>query len=581
MHRRPCPGCAARGRSVTVAVCAGLAASLALAGCPGAERDRFPARASRTVVRRIEAGAARSAATAASQGTAADPAAPPKPAPAGEVRLALTDALRYALANNHDIQVAGYGPPLADEDVIHAEALFDPAAFFSNNLSRVNRLPQSISEIGRTPDQHVIENRWSAQYGVRKRALSGGTVSLYQDLGYLLSNSRYTIPDPQYTANLTTELKQPLLRGFGDPINRGAIRVANLSTDVSFQDFRTKVMTAVTETVSTYWQLAFDLESVRVTRNTLELAREVLRRETERLADGLSTPLSVDRAQAAVSTREAELVRAEVRARNSMDHLKLLLNADEFPLDGNVRVVPGEEPQFYVFEVDRPAAVAKALIHRPDLETARTAIAINQVRLDVADRERLPKLDATLRYTLNGLGHESGDAVEMLDPGGPFGWVAGIEFELPLGNRSAESDRRKRLLEYQQSLVEADRQISRAIQDVNQAVRSILSARDEVEATLRARIAADRTVKGEFVRFELGQVTNEELLRSQEVLGAAESNHLLALLNFNIALVNLAKAQGTLLEDHGIEVVRPKGPPSAAEPVRVQFRAPAPPARPR
>ena len=580
MDRRPCPGCAAKRRAVAAAVCAGLAACLALAGCPGAERDRFPARASRTVIRRIEAEAARSAATAAANQAAA-PAAPPKPAADGEARLALIDALRWALANNHDIQIAGYGPPLADEDVIHAEALFDPAVFLSNNFNRTKRPIQTTIDTGRTADEHLIENRWSAQYGIRKRALSGGTVSLYQDMGYLLSNSRYTIPDPQYTANLTTELKQPLLKGFGDPVNRGAIRVASLSTDVSFQDFRAKVMEAVTETVTTYWQLAFDLESVRVTRSTLDMAREVLRRETERLADGLSTALSVDRAQAAVSTREAGLVRAEVRARNTMDHLKLLLNADEFPLDGNVRVVPGEEPQFYVFEVDRPAAVAKALIHRPDLETARTAIAINQVRLDVADRERLPKLDATLRYTLNGLGHESGDSVEMLDPGGPFGWVAGIEFELPLGNRSTESDRRKRLIEYQRSLLEADRQITRAIQDVNQAVRTILSARDEVEATLRARIAADRTVKGEFVRFELGQVTNEELLRSQEVLGAAESDHLLALLNFNIALVNLAKAQGTLLEDHGIEVVRPPGPPSVAEPVRVQFRAPARPARPK
>lgn len=275
MHRRPHGTCAIRRASVAVAVCAGLAACLALAGCPEAQRDRSQARASRSVVRRMRADAARTRAAARSAQADAGPNALPKPSPEGEVRLTLLDAIRYALANNHDIQIAGYGPPLMEEDVIRAQAVFDPAVFLSNNFNRAKRPIQTTIDTGRVADASLIENRWSSQYGIRKRMLSGGTVALYQEMDYLRSNSRLTTPNPQYTGRLATELSQPLLKGFGDPVNRGAIRVANLSADVSFQEFRLKVMGAIGEVVTTYWQLTFDLESVRVGRQTLEMAREL------------------------------------------------------------------------------------------------------------------------------------------------------------------------------------------------------------------------------------------------------------------------------------------------------------------
>jgi len=548
---------------------------LVLGGCTDMTREPPTERVTPRAVQR--AAAARSAAATAAADEAEAPALPPAPPPAltptadGEVRLMLLDAVRHALAHNHEIQIAGYGPPIAREDIVQAEAVFDPSVFLSNTFNRVDRPTQTTIDTGVVTDDELVENRWSSQYGLQDRMLGGGTVALYQDMSYLRSNSRLTLPNPQYVSGLTTELNQPLLKGLGDPVNRAAIRVANLNHDVSHQAFRQKVMEVVAETVTTYWQLAFDLEEVRVSQNTLDLAREVLRREKERLGGGLSTNLSVNRAQAAVATREAALVRARIEARNTMDQLKLLLNAPDLPLDGNLRLVPGEAPQFYILDVDRNAAVAKAMIYRPDLENARTAIAINQARLHAADRERLPKLDAVLKYTLNGLDRRLGSALDMQDPGGPFSWTAGFQFEMPLGNRAAESDHRKRLLEYEQSLVEADRQVAIAIRDVNLAVRRILSARDEVEATLRAKTAADETVRGEFVRFELGQVTNEELLRAQENLGAAERDHLQALLTFNLSLIDLSKAQGTLLEDQGIEVVPPRGPRSEVRPVQVRF----------
>lgn len=597
---RHCPRCLA------MALGGGMIALVAFAGCRTAA-DREADKTSDAVLQRMEAGLdpATAAEPAAETPKAADPpaeapkavpAAPavkpsadplpppapaPKPAPKGDVRLTLLDAIRYALANNHDIQIAGYEPSLLRADVTKAWGVFDPTVFMTNQNSRVDRPTQTTIDTGSSKITDLVEHHWQNQYGIREKMLSGGTVSLYQEQDYLKSNSLLVLPDPQYTTNFNAELKQPLLKGAGDLVNQAPIRVANLNVGIGFQEFRQKTMQAINDTVAAYWQLVFDMETLAVAQRTVDLAQEVLRREEVRRKDGVSNELSVNRAQSAVSTRQAEVVRNQTRIQNSMDKLKLLMNSPDIPLDSDVRAVPTEKPTYYVFEIDRSAAVAKALINRPEIEAARKTVAINQIRVDVAHHEKLPRLDALLRYTTNGLGTRLGESYESQSTFDTTGWVAGLELEMPVPNRDAKGDWRRRLIEYQQSLLQADQTAAKAIQEVNLAVRTILSARDEVEATLKAKSAAELTVKGEFARFELGQTSNYELLQSQDSLGSAEREYLQALLGFNLALSELSRAQGTMLEDRGVEVIWPQGHHSYLMPMRLQLdKATAKPASP-
>jgi outer membrane protein TolC len=504
---------------------------------------------------------------AADRSKAAAPGKPSAAPGAGEVTLSLLDALHRALANNHDIQIAGYQPPIANQDVAAAEAIFDPAFFLSNTAGRVDRPVQSILDTGATQADVLVQDTWSWQTGLRSKIPTGGTLALYQASDFQETNSRFTVPNPQYATRFAMELAQPLLRSGGIEYNRAAIRVANLNASVSYQDFRKAVSDVVAAVVNAYWQLVFDLESLRVSRASHDLAAEVLRRETARQALGVSSEVDLSRAQAAVALRRADMVRAENQTRDSMDRVKLLLNAPDLPLALDARVRPTDPPRFYVADVNRTEAIATALARRPDLERARTALAINRIRVDAADHERLPKLDATLRYTMNGLGSTLVQGLEQQDPGERITWSAGLEFELPLGNRAAEATRRKRLLEFDQSLVELDRLAAQATQEVNAAARAVLLARDEVEAALQAKTAADRMVRGEQRRFELGQTTNDDVLRAQETLAQAERDYIKALLNFNLALVSLERAKGTLLETQGVEVFQPEAPADHPRPL--------------
>ena len=537
-------------RAALMVVCAAVA--VAAGGCDASWNVR-EREVVRTALDRMTSAAER----------ARDEAPPPVPGPPGppkrgEVRLTLFDAVRIALENNQEVQIAGYDPLLAEADLVTARAAYDPNLVLSNTFGRSKRPIASQLDTGAILDATLTEDTWAFSGGITQRVPTGASVSLTHEMNYLDTNSRLIVPNPQYTSRLSAEVSQPLLKGFGDPVAQAAIRIATLTTGVTVEDFRQMVMQAVARVTAAYWQVAFDLETLRVHRESHAMAREVHRREEVRAGQGVSNDLNVARAASAAATREAELVRAGNRARNSADNLKLLLNAPDMPVESDVTLVPIEQPRFFIVDVDRTAAMTQALARRPELERTRRTIAVNRIRVDVADRERLPKLDALLRYTLNGLGNDLGAGVDSLHFPDPVTWVAGLEFEMPLGNRAAQAEHQRRRVEFEKTLLEADRITDEILQEVNLAVRAVLQGRDEVESTLAARDAARKVLHGETVRMELQPMdrrTNEELLRAQDLVAGAERDHLLSLLNFNLALTELARAQGTLVEDNDIEIV--------------------------
>ncbi len=543
-----------------------VALAAAAAGCPGPQ-NRAGDEAARLLERAYAGGgddpAAADAAPAEEvEANAAPPDAalevparvPPPPDPAAPLEVDLRESIRLALLANHDIQIAGYDPLKAREDITKARAAFDPAAYLNNTFGRNDRPIESTLDTGRIADDTLTEDTWALEAGVRQPLGVGGSFSLYESMSYLDTNSTLTIPNPQYRSGLTAEFDMPLLRGFGSLVNLAPIRVACLNEAISMETFRQKVLDTVAQVAAEYWRLVHARAVVSVTGEVRALAREVVRREEVRLDRGLSTPLDVARARSALALREAEHVREAADVEAAVDRLKLLLNTDRARLDEGRGIVPLEGLRLGDAEVDRAEAIAAALGRRPDVAGARRVIDVYRIRTRVAEHERLPRLDAVLRYTMNGLGNDAGASVDMQHLTDPVTWSAGVELEVPLGNRAAEADYRQKRLEYEQALIEADRTVAKALREVNDAVRMVRAARAEAEATAVARMAAEVTVRGEEARYELGQVTNEELLRAQETLAAARKDHLRTRLNYQLARIELGRATATLLEQAGIEI---------------------------
>jgi len=519
-------------------------------------------------------------ATEASKSEPGPPAKPTLPLPMvlqGEVRLSVEDALRLALANNQDIQIAGLEPMSAEADIVHATAVYDPSVFLSNTVARQDRPIASQLDTGSIVPGEYIEKTWAAKGGVKELTPSGGGWLVYQEMSYLNTNSKLIFPNPQFTSRTTVELDQPLLQGLGDPVNQASIRIANLNAAMSIQDFRQKVSETCIKVIQAYWTVAYDMGVVRASQESHEMALEVLRRERARAGQGVSNDLNISRAASASASREAELIRLKNRIKTDADQLKHLMNAAQIPTDSEITVIPIDAPRSFIVDVDRTWSVTKALSRRPEIAKARAALAVNRERISAADSQLLPKLDSILKYTMNGLGTTGRGTLDSEKLDDLVSWSAEFDFTMPFGNRSAESDLRKRRIEYLQTVYQASLLTSTIVQEVNAAVRAVLQGREELEYTLKAVTAAKTVVRGELVRFELGELSNEELLRSQDIYAAAQRDHLQTILNFNLSLSELSRAQGTLIEDRNIAIIWPQDTPNALQPVAATIPPASPP----
>lgn len=473
------------------------------------------------------------------RGSPAEAATPP-------VRLSLLDAIRYSIEGNQDIRVVAYTPQQAREEVASAEAVYDPSVFVEGSYRRQPDLTTSVDDI-------AMEDTGVAQTGVRKPLPTGGSLSAYLETRY------EDFVDPEVKRRYrnifapTVELRQPLLKNIGSKKEKTAIEVANLQANISQEEFRQKVIEIATKVSRAYWQLYMYRELVKIDQENLAMAEEVLRRETIRMSQGLSKPLDVERARSNVQARRSSWLQSSQRLQVVKDQLRLLLNSPGMTIESKTEIIPVDDPRLEPVEVDEIQLIETALSGRSEIKKASKELEIRKAEEELSAHQRLPNLDVFGRYGVSGYDRDFSGAVEDTRLNDDDAWAVGVSFEMPIGNHSAEANYRKKRLGRQQARVQLDRERDQIKLDVKQVVLAIAYASGEIDSTRLAMEAAEKVVAGEFARFDIGQTTNEELLRAQDLLAGTSRNFVRAVVDYNIALAELSRAQGILPSAVSIE----------------------------
>lgn len=464
------------------------------------------------------------------------------------VRLSLFDAIRHGLEENQEIQVVAFTPQQAKQGLADAESVFDPEFFTEGTFRRDPNLQSSVTRV-------VMEDDSLIQTGIRKPLGTGGSVSGALELGYGdLLNAEFD-RTYRYTFAPTFEIRQPLLKNIGGREEKAAIKIANYQMGISKEEFRRKVIDIATRISRAYWQLYLHRDYVLIDRHNFEMAEEVYRRETVRVMEGLSQRLDVERARSNAESRRGNLIKSKERLRVGTDQLKLLINWSNVNIDSPVNISPTDEPNTEPLDVNEKEVVEKALQHRPELLQAKQRVSISKVEEDLTQHLKLPTLDVFGRYAVSGYGREFSNAVDDTAFNDEDSWAAGLNFEYPLGNRSVEARARRKGLERRQSEKQVDRLRNQIKQEIKAVLSAITYAKGKIKSTQIARESARKVVEGEFARFEIGQTTNVELLRAQDLLAATSRSFIRAIVDYNIALAELKRVQGELPQGLSIEEI--------------------------
>ena len=464
-----------------------------------------------------------------------------------------------AITYSNQIKVFSDVPLIRETGILESTGRFDPQLFLESEIRNVNEPVGSTLKTG--GPTRFEESAIGATAGVRQLTSSGARVELAQRFGRLDSNSVYFVPRDQALTRLTLNVVQPLMRGAGFEYNRATTVIAKLDYRAAMDEFQRQVETHLVEVARAYWVLYRK-------RGEL-LIKTRLVNETRVLADELGARRGVDanesqllRARAAVAARQAETVRATVGVRNAEATIVALVN------DPNIRVADGVElvPVAPAAIEPRGVAVREAAEHaiqnRPEVRQTAKQMRAAMVRQQISESELLPQLDLVAGVIWNGL---EGDYrmreawANQFQDGRPT-LAGGLMLTMPLGNSEAKARFERRRLESRQLASQMRVTLDSVLLEVQVAVREVNAAHREIDARADAARAAlaDLTSKTERRRLGtdpalMGSLGLDALLDAQLRYALADSEFLDSVVNYNIALVNLDRAMGVLLQTRNIE----------------------------
>ncbi|MEM1107895.1 MAG: TolC family protein [Planctomycetota bacterium] len=473
------------------------------------------------------------------------------------VRLSLEEAIAMAVAGNLDLEVARLTPKIAEQQVIQAEAAFDSVFFADFDFSTLDTPQPDGTIAGLSNDIEQVTTQLNT--GVRKLLTTGGTVQLEAGVTRNKRVPSFFSVDTFYDADVLLSLNQPLLRNFGEDTTTAQIVLARNAEATAAEQLRQTMSGLVNNVEIAYWNLDLNLRQVLIQQRLLD--RTIAERDRlEERADFDVSPVRITEANSRVELRRSDLIRVRSAVRQASDQLKRLINSEDLPLADETLVLPANEPIDTPIDFSLLDAVTTALERRPELAQTLLLISDAEVQQRLADNAVLPQLDLTAAIGLNGIDeNNASDAfTELLDTNF-IDYIVGLSFEQPLGNRSAKALAGQRALERNQGVIAYRRDAQDVVLEVKNALRSVLTNYELVGATRAARWAAADSLRSINVQEEVGVALTDDFLldlklNAQERLADAEFQEAQALANYMIALAEMARAQGVLLDRYGIEV---------------------------
>ncbi|MBU6282051.1 TolC family protein, partial [bacterium] len=462
--------------------------------------------------------------------------------------------------NNLDLEIAQLDPRIASVLVNEERAKFDDLIFarakygkkytprLSGDLVTFKTKPGSILE---GQEARLIElpekvNTLELDAGITVPLRTGGRFAV--SAPFSQKNALTDIPSDQWLSALRFSVSQPLLRDAGVATNVASIRIAEYDRRATDVKTRLQAIRVLATIDKSYWSVFGAWAELDVRRQQYENARNNLNLVRQRVGEGISPAVEVNRAEVGVAERLESLVQAETALKLRERQLKLYLNSPDLELGAAVLLVPETRPQLVRYDFDREALVRQALEGRLELLELELKLASDLVKIDYLENQTLPIF--TLEYSYAPLG-QSGDGFgsSWNDTfGGPYDeWFVGGRFEIPLTNLARRSKLERAILEREQRLasrklreVTVRREIFDALDQLQQNWQRILAARQNV-------LVAGINYEAELVQFREGLRTMTEVLEALTRLGEAQVREIKAIVDYQVAQIDLAFATGTLL----------------------------------
>jgi HAE1 family hydrophobic/amphiphilic exporter-1 len=539
------------------------------------------------------------------------------------VALSLNDAIKRALENNNDIEVARDDVRFAETQLRSLEGIFDPV--FALTPTYDKRISPQQSSLGGAQGGAgtVSTTTYSVNPSVLKQfGKGGGNYFLQFQNSHTNTSNSFSLLNPFYSSNLSLQFTQPLLRNRSIDNNRRQIRIQRKRLDQSDADFRQRTIDVITRVQQAYWELVFALRDQQNQLANLNLSRESLRNIEAQIAAGAKAPLERAEVQTELANRETALYSAIQTVAIAENNLKVLIFKEPNSPEWSAQLTPTDTPKFDTTPVNLADALKAARDNRPELRRLRLQNDINDIDISYFKNQTKPQIDLTGTLALTGLaGTSLGTVVppgstEPLIVGNPltnpsafllseiraiqtaeglplavvpltavqantvnpvliggygqtlrnlFGGetrnvTVGVAISLPFKNKTAKANLAGAQIQKEQLQASTRSQEQIIEVDVRNSAQAVESSRQRVLSAREARINAEAQLEGEQRLYQVGRSTTFLLFQRENALANARASELRAETDYNKALADLQRATSTTLRANNVVVDTPVVP---------------------
>jgi outer membrane protein TolC len=488
--------------------------------------------------------------------------------------LTLREAILIGLENNPGIEVERLEPFRAAEQTAIEKSIFDPTLNLEFQKDYSVDPSGTTSSVFFQPVQ-TIQNR-DANVTLRKFLRTGGQLEFSFLNNVFFSSLPNQVLRPQYRPHVGLALTQPLLRDFGWGLTTIFVRIDENREEMSVLGYESKLAQLAQRITEAYWAVVFARENLTVQQKGIELADALLRAADARVRAGALPRVAITEAQAEKARRE-ELV---IIAQNDLDiarvNLRLTLNLNPEKTFLPRSIEPSESPALEPMATNRSASLENALTRRPEVVSAAIAVQNQALQSRYAENQLLPRLDLRAGAGLTGIAGElkpttPGDSnpfpgnyprsLERLGNGDFYNYSIGVALQIPLANAEARGKYAQSRIELVQAQARQRDLVAQITLEVERALADVEANGRRIQTTRRARELAEENLRGQQRRYEVGLVTQKDVIDFQSRLLDAEGAELRAVTDYNNSTSKLRLADGTLLRSYNVEVAAPKKGP--------------------
>ncbi len=430
-----------------------------------------------------------------------------------------------------------------------APEVLDPLLTGNIQIQR-QTLPTTSSFSGSVVNTNTNDYNFEYQQGW----ITGTQLTVAFDNSRTATDQPFTTYSPALQSNFLATVTQHLLYGFGPGINNRLIIQAKNDRHITNAGFRLQILYTINQVENIYWGLVSAYEDVQSKERSLQQSTQLASDNRKQLQIGTLAPLDVVQSdsnvasdqQALVSSQSAleyqQLVIKQAIARNLND--PSLSAAPVIPTD-RVSILETPEEKTPVEEL-----VKQANANRPDIQQAILTLKNDEITLRAEKNALLPQVDLYGYYGGYGVGGTRGPnctifnaefqsipCTALTTPTINYGNVfqnlfnntgpdkgVGINVNVPLRNRKAQSEQARSVLEYRQAQLQLQQIYLKVRMQVINGQFALTNDRAQVESARAASEYNRQSLDSEQKKYRLGASTTTNVLTQQRNVSTAENN---------------------------------------------------------